>query len=184
MTEHRPNSPEHLPRPESTPEQSTEQLKQTVEHEQAQPEQHSIEQIQQAIEQHAVAAEEYQLSTSEPQSAAQSYGVQHELKEQAYYRTLKNIQQRLPAPARAFSKFTHQPAVDITSTVVANSVGRPLPLLAGSISALIGVAGLLYASKHYGFHYNYFVFVALFGAGFLLGLIFDLASWTLARRRH
>jgi hypothetical protein len=42
---------------------------------------------------------------------------------------------------------------------------------------------LLYASKHYGFSYNYLAFVFLLVAGFGLGLLGE-AVLRLARRKH
>jgi hypothetical protein len=111
-------------------------------------------------------------------------GMQQSLKTNAYAHTLRRIQQRLPKQARLFSKISHNKTVETISDIGSTTVARPSGLLGGSILAFIGNLTLLYYSKHYGFRYNYALFVILFIGGFLVGSIIEVVVRTLYRRKH
>ena len=100
--------------------------------------------------------------------------INRELKGMAYKRTLTRTQKSLPAPARAFSKVIHNPAVEAVSEIAAKTVARPSGILAGGIIAVIGSSIFLWAAKHYGYEYNFLLFALLFGGGFMLGLLLEL----------
>lgn len=111
-------------------------------------------------------------------------GMQQSLKSKAYDRTLKDVQRKLPKSARILSKITHNKTVEAISNVSATTIARPSGILGGSTCAFIGSVGLLYYSKHYGFTYNYGLFLLLFFAGFLVGALIELAVWSFYRAKR
>jgi len=118
------------------------------------------------------------------QQAPQPTHVNRELKAITLRRELQHIRRKLPATQRALSQVIHQPAVRAVSEVTGKSLSRPSGLLGGSLVALIGSSGYLYLAKHIGFSYNYFVFILLFIVGFGVGLLLELAVWTLTARHQ
>lgn len=105
-----------------------------------------------------------------------------ELKNMAYKRTMKRVQKRLPAPARAFSKVVHNPAVEAVSEVAGKTVARPSGILVGGIFAFIGSSIFLWITKHYGYEYNYLLFALFFVGGFFIGLTVELGLRVANRR--
>jgi Arc/MetJ-type ribon-helix-helix transcriptional regulator len=95
--------------------------------------------------------------------------INHELKEIAYQRLLKRARRHLSPYSRAMSKVIHQPIVDNASEAVAKTIGRPSGIIGGGIVALIGTSVYYYLTKHYGYNYKPFVFLALLVIGFVLG---------------
>ncbi|HTE58545.1 MAG TPA: hypothetical protein VK694_07430 [Verrucomicrobiae bacterium] len=142
---------------------------------------HNIDKIQASIHKEAVSGKdvaiEHHRSESQP-----ALGLQRELKATAYQKTLHKVQARLNPTQRSFSKVIHQPLVESVSEASAKTVARPSGILGGGLVALIGSGGLLYMAKHYGFKYNYFVFIALFLAGFLVGSAIELSVRAVKRR--
>ena len=110
--------------------------------------------------------------------------VSRELRQAALDRQLVSIRRGLGAPARAFSKAVHQPVVRAVSEPVSKTVSRPSGLLGGGLVAFIGSSGYLYLAKSNGMNYSYFMFLALFAAGFLIGLGLELLIRMAVRRRH
>lgn len=95
------------------------------------------------------------------------------VKKKAYKKELHRIQSKLPKPQRSFSKFIHAPTVEAVSEVSSKTVARPSGLLGGGIAAFAGTSILVLVSRHYGFTYNFFVFIVLLVAGFFVGLIIE-----------
>ena len=111
--------------------------------------------------------------------------INRELRKITYKRELRHIQRRESAPDRALSKVIHQPVVRAVSEAAGRTVSRPSGLLGGGIVAFIGTTGYLYVAKHYGFEYNYLIFIGLFIGGFAIGLGFELIAWlVLAAKRR
>jgi len=100
--------------------------------------------------------------------------VRGDLKKQKYSRTLQSIRKDLSVPERAFSKVVHNKVVDSLSAGAEKTVARPSALLAGSVCAFIGSSVFLYIAKHYGYEYNFLLFVIFFASGFVLGLFVEL----------
>src|SRR5690606_36501416 len=105
-----------------------------------------------------------------------------ELKDLAYRRTLKRVQSKLPAPARAFSKVIHNPAVEAASELAGKTVARPSGVLAGGVAAFLGSSLFLWVARHYGYEYNYVLFALCFVGGFFVGLLVEFGL-RLANRR-
>lgn len=141
---------------------------------------HNIDKIQASIHKEAVSgkdlAVEHHHSDSQP-----ILGLQRELKATAYQKTLHKVQAKLNPTERSFSRVIHQPLVESVSEVSAKTVARPSGVLGGGLVTFLGSGALLYMAKHYGFEYNYFVFIALFLAGFLVGSVMELSIRALKR---
>src|SRR5688572_28989604 len=81
----------------------------------------NIEKIKQLAEAEAKKAEKV-ISHEEPKSETDSgFSMQHNLKLDAFNRVLARTQQKLSKPARAFSRFTHNPTIDKVSNLGAQT---------------------------------------------------------------
>lgn len=110
--------------------------------------------------------------------------VNRELKNITLGRELKQIRSKLNAPNKVLSKVIHQPVVRAISETSGKTVARPSGLLGGGLVALLGTSSYLYFARHIGLEYNYFAFLVFFAAGFGLGLVLELAVWSVTRRNH
>jgi len=111
--------------------------------------------------------------------------ISQELKRITLQRELQAIRRKLPRSERGFSKLVHQPVVRAVSEVTSKTVSRPSGMLGGGIVAFLGSLGYLYLAKHVGFKYNYFVFLVLFVAGFVIGVALEFIVYVaLSSRRR
>ncbi len=106
-----------------------------------------------------------------------------ELKDMAYQRAITRVRRQLSPAARSFSKVIHQPAVNALSEATAKTIGRPSGILGGGILALAGTTAYYYIAKHYGYEYNFGVFLLLLAAGFAVGWIAEFLLRTMHGRR-
>ncbi|PID32527.1 hypothetical protein CR970_00130 [Candidatus Saccharibacteria bacterium] len=118
-----------------------------------------------------------------PEDQPHSFAMHQELKAGSLATSMRNIQRKLPPASRAFSRFIHDKRVDTVSTIAGNTVARPSGMLGGSLCALLGSLLLAYLTRHYGFPYNYTMFLLFFVGGFLVGLILEPLIIALHRRR-
>jgi hypothetical protein len=93
------------------------------------------------------------------------------------------VQNEMSAPARAFSKVIHNPAVERISDAVGSTVARPDAILSGSACACIVVLGLYLFAKYYGFSLTGFETIGAFIAGWSLGIVFDFLRRLFAGKR-
>src|SRR3712207_7384139 len=56
-------------------------------------------------------------------------------------------------------------------------------LFRSGLCALVGTSAYLFIARHYGFEYNYLVWLLLFVGGFALGLLLELLVALATRRR-
>ncbi len=142
---------------------------------QARHEQHElapVKELEQQAKEEAVVAKELVSHEKGGHDPAPQF-VQKDLKENTFNRSMTRIRKQLPFGEKVLSKAIHQPVVDAVSRAGAKTVARPSGLLMGSICAFAGSSFFLWAAKHYGFHYNYLLFVIFFAGGFVLGLIIE-----------
>lgn len=126
-----------------------------------------------------------QLSTTERAQPNQPLHVNRELKSITLNRELAAIRRKLSAPQRSFSKVIHQPVIRAVSEPLGKTVSRPSGLLGGGLVAFLGTTSYLYLAKRTGMSYNYFVFLALFFGGFIVGLLLELVVFVAtSSRRH
>jgi hypothetical protein len=109
--------------------------------------------------------------------------INHELKEIAYQRVLKRARRHLSPYSRTMSKVIHQPIIDSASEVASKTIGRPSGLIGGGLLALLGTSTYYYISKHYGYNYNSFVFLALMAVGFIAGWTIEVVYKLVKRHR-
>lgn len=100
--------------------------------------------------------------------------VNKNLKDIAFSRTITRTRKKLSAPSRAFSKVVHNNAVDRSSDFVGRTVARPPAMLGGAFFAFVGTSILLWATRKYGYEYNYLVMLLLFVFGTVFGNIVEL----------
>lgn len=127
--------------------------------------------------------EHLEAAEAEPQ-ASTAASISRELKRTTLNRELTAIRRKLPARERVLSRLVHQPVVRVVSEAAGKTVSRPSGLLGGGLVAFLGSSGYLYLAKHLGFSYNYFVFLALFASGFVVGLVLELLVYMAMRPRQ
>lgn len=160
-----------------------EKLNERAEQAEKDPLQKHIESLSQSAESQAISGKELNVGDKQGESSSQTFGVHKQLKTDAYKRTIRKVQSRLPLPERIASRVIHQPVIDAVSNAAGKTVARPSGFFFGSLFALIGSSAFLYMTKHYGFRYNYAVLFILFVGGFALGLILELVVRVVLRRK-
>jgi hypothetical protein len=127
-----------------------------------------------------------QLEESEKAAQpAKPLHVNRELKRITLNRELAAIRRKLSIPQRVLSKVIHQPAISAVSEPLGKTVSRPSGLLGGGLVAFLGTSGYLLLAKRSGMQYSYFVFLALFAGGFVVGLVLELLVYAAtSSRRH
>lgn len=143
----------------------------------------SLELLQKRAEMQSVSGKEIAVGDRQENDDTPVLGLQKELKQQAYLRTMQKVQSRLSGPERVFSRVIHTQVVNALSEAGARSIGRPSGLMGGALCALLGSSLLLYVAKHYGFTYNYTVILVLFIGGFIVGLLIELLYRLVAKAR-
>jgi hypothetical protein len=160
-----------------------ESLQEKAEQAEQDPLQKHVESLARAAETQAISGKELNVGDKQGESSSQTFGIQKQLKKDAYKRTISKVQSQLPLPERVISRVIHQPVVDSVSNVAGKTVARPSGFFFGSLFALLGSSAFLYMSKHYGFTYNYAVLFILFVGGFALGLVLELLYRLVVRRK-
>ena len=141
-----------------------------------------LDELRQEATETAQHADEVLPSDREQQSDIAPSLIGRDLKEIKYKRTLQSVRKDLNAPEKALSKIIHNPIVDAVSEAAEKTVARPSGLLTGSIFAFLGSSIFLYISKHYGYEYNFLLFILFFVGGFGLGLMIEVALRLLHRK--
>lgn len=172
-------STEHTQRNEVKKHNSHERAKAaTHEHKQ------NLESIKAKIEQEAVSGKERPQSEKEKPTPSQTHYVPDKhLQGLAFDRTIQHVRKRLSPNEKRLSKAIHQPVVERVSEITAKTVARPSGIMTGSACALIGSIILLWASRHYGFSYNYLIALLLLVSGYVLGCTLELIYLALRRLR-
>jgi hypothetical protein len=97
-------------------------------------------------------------------------------RESSFKSQMKYAQNEMKPTERVFSRFIHNKAVEKTSDAVGSTVARPNAMLSGSIAAFIGVTGLYFIAKYYGFQLSGFETIACFVIGWIVGILYDYFS--------
>jgi hypothetical protein len=134
---------------------------------------HNLTKIHESIHKEAVSAKEVTVGEHKENGSQQVFGVQRELKEDAYRRTIKKVRSRLNPVERTLSKVIHNRVMEPMSEISSKTVARPSAILGGGLAALVGSGTVLYMAKHYGFEYNFTLFVVLLAGGFAAGLTIE-----------
>lgn len=134
------------------------------------PDKHELEQ---RVHKEAKSRHETPIGGHEQENQTQSFGVHKDFKMQAYNQVLRKVRSHLKPAERAFSKVIHQPVVEAVSELSSKTIARPSAILGGGITAFIGSGVILYMGKHYGFEYNFFVYILLLLVGFGAGIVLE-----------
>lgn len=138
-----------------------------------------LEKIRHKAEREATKAEDYKVEQEDKDYKPTDSFANKELKTMAYERLLNRARRSLKPSERALSKVMHQPAVEKVSEATAKTVGRPSGILGGGLLAFTGTTAYYYITKHYGYDYNFFVFLALLVGGFVTGWLLELLLYIL-----
>lgn len=110
---------------------------------------------------------------AKPTKAQRRGAISKKEKEASFKRHMQQAQTHMSAPSRVFSKFIHNKAVERTSEAVGSTIARPNAILSGAIAAFILVLATYLIAKHFGYVLSGFETIAAFGAGWLLGILYD-----------
>lgn len=157
---------------------STEKKAENSKHEHSE----KIEKIRVDIEKTAKSAEDHKKPKLEEKEPDRPILINKELKNVTYNRTLRRTQSKLPAAEKVLSKVIHQPLVESVSETAGKTVVRPSGVFMGGLFAFLGSSAFLWLAKHYGYEYNFFIFMVFFAGGFFVGLLVELGL-NLASRR-
>jgi hypothetical protein len=136
-----------------------------------QPNKHELER---RIHKEAKSRHETHIGGQEQEAQAQSSFAAHkDIKTQAYNQVLRKARSHLKPAERKFSKVIHQPVVETVSELSGKTLARPSAILGGGITAFIGSGTILYMSKHYGFEYNFFIYILFLLVGFGVGIVLE-----------
>lgn len=143
-------------------------------HEKAEQERPNKQELEQRIHKEAKSRHETPIGGHEQETQSQSsFAIHKDLKLQAYNQVLRKVRSHLKPSERKFSKVIHQPVVEAVSELSSKTIARPSALLGGGITAFIGSGAILYMSKHYGFEYNFFIYILLLLIGFGAGIALE-----------
>lgn len=146
--------------------------------------QDSIQQIRERLEQIKPVRAETVRHTPEPEPTQTPYGLQRELKQEAFRGTMRHVQSSLSTPSRVLSKIIHAPAVESISHATGKTVARPIGLFWGGLSSLLITSYSLYFAKQYGFEYNFGIVGFSFVSGYIVATIIEMISRRLSRNRQ
>lgn len=186
----------HSHKPESRPDGSHEalnshkspELRSEAEHKYAASRKHhelesdrqsAVEELSRSAESLSLASKEtalHDIEASTYKNEPSTSYVNKELRTMALQRTMLRVRKQLNPADRLLSKAIHNPAVEKLSEVGSKTVGRPSGLLGGGLAAAIGTTVYYYAARHYGYEYNFSVFLVLVAAGFIAGLAVEFIS--------
>lgn len=108
--------------------------------------------------------------------------VNKEIKDISYRRTLKKVQSKLTYSSRVFSKIVHQPTIEKVSDITSKTIARPSGILFGGLFSFIGSSIFLWTARHYGYEYNFLLFLIFFVVGFMIGLTIELIVRSLKKK--
>ncbi len=94
-------------------------------------------------------------------------------REVSFSATMKEVQQQLSAPSRAFSKLIHNKTIEKISDVTGNTVARPNAILAGSVAAFVLTLSVYLLAKNLGYPLSGFETIGAFILGWVIGLTYD-----------
>lgn len=175
---HTPNKVEHEYKPEvaanhepKSAEKAPEKQLETARHE---------------VAQEAISGKDVIIDTSSEQSSPSTSQtlIDQDLRRNMLDRTLVRVRKKLPAPSRQLSKFVHTKPVEAISSVGEKTVARPVGILGGGIAALVGSGFTLYMARHYGYRYNFLLFILVFVAGYIVATAVEVLVKVLHRTRH
>lgn len=142
----------------------------------------SLEDIRKKVTLEAQSSKDLHLDQYETKPEEKNLYVTKDLKELSYRRILKHVRHQMNTPTRLFSKVVHLRQIENLSEFGTKTIARPIGIIGGALTALMGSIVLLYLSKHFGYSYNYFAFFILFSIGFLGSILIEVLIKVLFHR--
>lgn len=173
MSEHQPNHERHgesLPKQHNVEQQHGHTERELTHAEKQHGNHEHLENIQKSVEQQAISGKEHAPIHHE-QTNQHPVLVNKQLKDLAFTRSMTRARKKLSAPSKAFSKIIHSPMIDSSSEFIGKTVARPSSMMGGALFAFMGTSILLWATKHYGYEYNYLLVILLFVGGAIAGIL-------------
>lgn len=94
-------------------------------------------------------------------------------KRQGYQATMSRVESKLPAPARAFSRFVHNDTIDKASHILGSTVARPSGILGAGLTGFIGLSIFLFYANRIGFELSGAELIYLIIGGWLAGVLIE-----------
>lgn len=94
-------------------------------------------------------------------------------REAGFEQTMEHVRKEIPRSTRPFSRFIHSPAIERISDILASTIFRPTAILAGGVTAFVGVLGLYFYAKYAGFTLQGSETIVAFTIGWLVGILID-----------
>ena len=181
-----PNTPEGYV---ETPRESHERSRERIEHQQQSPERYNEKEAHQAVEnaRHEAIKESKEQGREKRTHQAlrhnSSHSMRREDREASFDQTMEHTRSELPRALRPFSRFIHNPTIERLSELLGRTIFRPNAILAGGITAFVVVLALYFYAKYAGFALQGSETIIAFGAGWVLGMLFDLFKGMLTGKR-
>lgn len=138
----------------------------------------------QEVEALARESKEFHRPQKSSERKAEDFSITRADKEHTYDVTLSHTQNRLPAISKMFSRIVHQPLVESTSEVLADTIARPSGILGAGVFAFIGLAIMLFFARRNGFALSGFEFLLFIIIGWTLGVFIEMLNRFYKRHRH
>ncbi len=103
--------------------------------------------------------------------------------EAGFHATMKEVQEQMPAPSRAFSRVIHNKTVEKVSDVAATTVARPNAILSGAIFAFVLTLGIYLVAKNLGYPLSGFETIGAFILGWVIGIVYDFLKVMITGRK-
>lgn len=180
----RPEQHEHTPNTHENAQEQHEKLARAAEHgKEARHEQaEKLPELQEQAKAEAISGKEFSVAEKEQSQPVSNLEINRSVKEASRRRVMKRVRRHLRPDERLLSKVTHQPVVDAVSRAAEKTIARPSGLFGGGLLAFVGSTAYLWIARHYGYSYNYFLFIALFVGGFFLGMTIELIVKSLRKK--
>ena len=94
-------------------------------------------------------------------------------RDESYKRTMKHVQDELPAGSRMYSNIIHNKVIEKMSDIVGNTIARPNAILLGAVFAFVLTLLTYTVAKTIGYTLSGFETIAAFIIGWLTGIIYD-----------
>jgi len=102
-----------------------------------------------------------------------SHGLHASDRDESFEETMDQVRQELPRSSRPLSRFIHRPAIERLSEVLGKTLFRPNAILAGGVTAFVGVLGLYFYAKYMSFSLQGSETIIAFAVGWIAGILFD-----------
>lgn len=185
--ESHPKSPEALAPilGNSETDKQLEAIKQTFEKSSEDIKQPSTKETRKKIEKLAISTELTNQQELSNQAADNTVYSTKKEKDSTYKHTMDDLQEALRPTQRIFSKLIHSPTVENASEVAGKTLGRPSLLLGGFLTTTVGTFIIYSVAKRNGYTVDsHFIVLALFIAGAVCGLLFELLTTSLRKILH